>query len=160
MESLVSKTRMVRGREEVYVAAMPLRASKGPPQLLMSAAYSLNIWDLQHFMVIIKPSSPSKVSILFLPHILLLFFFYREKKFSRVESEGYSGRSRPRDVENVLYFIANIYFQVLVFDFQPKDPEDIYVALAVLSGRAVPGQIWTLFITCELSDWIFSTFFI
>ncbi|AET00968.2 hypothetical protein MtrunA17_Chr5g0447981 [Medicago truncatula] len=91
MESLVSKTRrMVRGREEVYVAAMPLRASKGPPQLLMSAAYSLNIWDLQHFMVIIKPSSPS---------------------------------------------------QVLVFDFQPKDPEDIYVALAVLSGRAVPGAV-------------------
>lgn len=68
MESLVSKTRrMVRGREEVYVAAMPLRASKGPPQLLMSAAYSLNIWDLQHFMVIIKPSSPSQVPILFLP---------------------------------------------------------------------------------------------
>lgn len=32
-------------------------------------------------------------------------------------------------------------FQVLVFDFQPKDPEDIYVALATLSGRAVLGQI-------------------
>lgn len=32
-------------------------------------------------------------------------------------------------------------FQVLVFDFQPKDPEDIYVALAALNGRAVPGEI-------------------
>ena len=34
-----------------------------------------------------------------------------------------------------------VLFQVLVYDFQPKDPEDIYVALAVLSGRAVPGEI-------------------
>jgi len=31
-------------------------------------------------------------------------------------------------------------FQVLVFDFQPKDPEDIYVAIAALYGRAVPGK--------------------
>ncbi|CAJ1971603.1 unnamed protein product [Sphenostylis stenocarpa] len=90
MVSLFSNSAMVRGRDEVYVAAMPLRATKGPPQLLMSAAYSLNFWDLQHFMVIIKPSSPS---------------------------------------------------QVLVFDFQPKDPEDIYVALAALYGRAVPGTV-------------------
>ncbi|XP_040865115.1 uncharacterized protein [Glycine max] len=81
------KTSMIRGRDEVYAAAMPLRATKRPPQLLMSAAYSLNFWDFQHFMVIIKPSSPS---------------------------------------------------QVLGFDFQPKDPEDIYVALAALNGRAVP----------------------
>jgi len=55
---------MVRGRDEVYVAAMPLRATKGPPQLLLSAAYSLNFWDFQHFMVIIKPSSPSQVNFL------------------------------------------------------------------------------------------------
>lgn len=47
-----------RGRDEVYVAAVPLRATKGPAQLLMSSAYTLNVWDLQHFMVIIKPSSP------------------------------------------------------------------------------------------------------
>ncbi|XP_061344140.1 uncharacterized protein LOC133290096 isoform X2 [Gastrolobium bilobum] len=93
MVSLLSNSAMVRGRDEVYVAAMPLRATKGPPQLLMSAAYSLNFWDLQHFMVIIKPCSPS------------------------------------------------LHSQVLVFDFQPKDPEDIYVALGVLSGRAVPGAI-------------------
>lgn len=47
-----------RGRDEVYVAAVPLRATKGPAQLLMSSAYTLNVWDLQHFMVIIKPFSP------------------------------------------------------------------------------------------------------
>ncbi|KAK7258343.1 hypothetical protein RIF29_23916 [Crotalaria pallida] len=93
-----SAATMVRGREEVYVAAMPLRATKGPPQLLMSAAYSLNLlWDLQHFMVLIQSQSPSP------PH----------------------------------------HSQVLVFDFQPKDPEDIYVALAVLSCRAVPGALLT-----------------
>ncbi|KAK9286021.1 hypothetical protein L1049_025224 [Liquidambar formosana] len=79
-------------RDEVYVAAVALRATKGPAQLLMSAAYSLNLWDLQHFMVIIKPSSPP-------------------------QSQAY------------------------VFDFQPKDPENIYVALAALSGRAVPGTV-------------------
>ncbi|ESW14511.1 hypothetical protein PHAVU_008G287400 [Phaseolus vulgaris] len=90
MVSLFWNSAMVRGRDEVYVAAMPLRATKGPPQLLLSAAYSLNFWDLQHFMVIIKPSSPS---------------------------------------------------QVLVFDFQPKDPEDLYVALAAMYGRAVPGVV-------------------
>lgn len=93
MSSLLSNIAMVRGREEVYVAAMPLRAKKGPPQLLMSAAYSLNLWDLQHYMVIIKPSS------------------------------------HP------------LHSQVLVFDFQPKDPEDIYVALAALCGRTVPGVV-------------------
>ncbi|XP_027332961.1 uncharacterized protein LOC113847862 [Abrus precatorius] len=93
MESLSLKSAMLMGKDEVYVASMPLRATKGPPQLLMSAAYSLNFWDFQHFMVIIKPDSPS-------PHS-----------------------------------------QVLVFDFQPKDPEDIYVALAALNGRAVRGTV-------------------
>lgn len=33
-----------------------------------------------------------------------------------------------------------LYFQALVFDFQPKDPENLYVALDVISGRAVPGE--------------------
>ncbi|PIN17521.1 hypothetical protein CDL12_09799 [Handroanthus impetiginosus] len=79
------------GRDEVYVAALPLRATKGPAQLLMSTAYSLNFWDLQHFMVIIKPSSPSH--------------------------------------------------QALVYDFQPRDPENILVAGAALSGRKVSGVI-------------------
>lgn len=44
-------------QEEVYVAAVELRATRGPGQLVMSAAYSLNLWDLQHFMVLIKPTS-------------------------------------------------------------------------------------------------------
>ncbi|PON77102.1 PTB domain engulfment adapter [Trema orientale] len=95
MASLLTKSTTTRGRDQVYVAAVPLRATKGPPQLLMSAAYSLNLWDLQHFMVIIKPHSP------------------------------------PPD------------FQVLVYDFQPKDPENIYAALEVLSGRPIPGAILT-----------------
>ncbi|KAK9663932.1 hypothetical protein RND81_14G007200 [Saponaria officinalis] len=80
-------------RDRVYIAAMPLRATKGPAQLLFSAAYSLNVWHLQHFMLILKPA-PS-------------------------DSQG------------------------LVFDFQPQDPENIFVALAALSGRPVPGTILT-----------------
>ncbi|CBI28797.3 uncharacterized protein LOC100241395 [Vitis vinifera] len=92
MASLFSKPTLQAGRDEVYVATMPLRATKGPPQLLMSAAYSLNLWDLQHFMVIIKPSSPT-------------------------------------------------LSQAFVYDFQPKDPENVYVALAALSGRAVQGAV-------------------
>ena len=53
-----SGTKATRAGDEVYVAAVSLRATKGPAQLLMSTAYSLNLWDFQHFMVIIKPSSP------------------------------------------------------------------------------------------------------
>ncbi|XLR06708.1 hypothetical protein S83_034646, partial [Arachis hypogaea] len=34
-------------------------------------------------------------------------------------------------------------FQLLVYDFQPKDPEDPYAAIAVLFGRSVPRQIFT-----------------
>ncbi|KAF5746136.1 hypothetical protein HS088_TW06G00301 [Tripterygium wilfordii] len=90
MASQFTKSTMSKGKDEVYVAAMPLRAAKGPAQLVMSAAYSLNLWDLQHFMVIVKPSS------------------------------------RP---------------QAVVFDFQPKDPENIYTALAVLSGQPMPGVV-------------------
>ncbi|KAL0885115.1 hypothetical protein Bca101_009097 [Brassica carinata] len=45
------------GGDAVYVATVPLRATAGPPQLIMSMAYSLNIKNLQHFMVLIKPSS-------------------------------------------------------------------------------------------------------
>ncbi|XP_073139409.1 uncharacterized protein [Henckelia pumila] len=51
------KGSIVGGGDEVYVAAVPLRVSNGPAQLLMSAAYSLNLWDLKHFMVIIKQSA-------------------------------------------------------------------------------------------------------
>ncbi|XP_056693366.1 uncharacterized protein [Spinacia oleracea] len=85
-----------RGRDEIYVATTALRASKGPAQILMSAAYSLNLWHLQHFMLIIKPSiTPTSPST----------------------------------------------FQGIVFDFQPQDPENIYVALAALTGRPIPGTI-------------------
>ncbi|KAK6918766.1 hypothetical protein RJ641_017188 [Dillenia turbinata] len=82
------------GKDAIFVATMPLRAKKGPPQLLMSAAYSLNKWDVKHFMVIVKPSSP------------------------------------PQS-------------QAIVFDFQPRDPEDANVALAALLGREVPGVVLT-----------------
>ncbi|KAK3404365.1 hypothetical protein EUGRSUZ_K00670 [Eucalyptus grandis] len=83
----------IAGRDEVYVAAVPLRATKGPAQLLTSAAYSLKLWDFQHFMVIIRATSP------------------------------------PSDS------------QAFVFDFQPEDPENVYVALAALSGRSIPGTV-------------------
>eukprot|EP00268_Persea_americana_P035962 TRINITY_DN35436_c0_g1_i1.p1 TRINITY_DN35436_c0_g1~~TRINITY_DN35436_c0_g1_i1.p1 ORF type:complete len:123 (+),score=18.23 TRINITY_DN35436_c0_g1_i1:163-531(+) len=80
----------VNGRDAVYVAALPLRATKGPAQMLMTAAYSLNFWDLQHYLVIIRPSSP--------------------------------------------------HSQAFAFDFQPQDPESLYVALAAISRRPVPGE--------------------
>ncbi|KAJ4826488.1 hypothetical protein Tsubulata_041177 [Turnera subulata] len=98
MSSLLARpTVTIRGsKDEVYVAAVPLRAAKGPAQLVMSAAYSLGFWDFQHFMVLIRPYTSS------------------------------SSQSRP---------------QAVVFDFQPKDPEDIFTAIAVLSGRAVPGTV-------------------
>ncbi|KAL2246205.1 UNVERIFIED_CONTAM: hypothetical protein Sindi_2888700, partial [Sesamum indicum] len=81
------------GRDEVFVAAVPLRATPLPPaNFLISTAYSLDFWNFQHFMVIIKPSSPP-----------------------------------PRSQH-----------QALVYDFQPEDPQNIWVAVAALSGRKVP----------------------
>uniref|UniRef100_A0A0E0K1Q4 Uncharacterized protein n=1 Tax=Oryza punctata TaxID=4537 RepID=A0A0E0K1Q4_ORYPU len=74
----------------VYVAAVPLRGPKGPAQALMSAGYSLGLWDLQHFMVLIRPD-PART-------------------------------------------------QALVFDFQPRDPEDALAAFAVLSRSKIPGK--------------------
>uniref|UniRef100_A0A0D9YU99 Uncharacterized protein n=1 Tax=Oryza glumipatula TaxID=40148 RepID=A0A0D9YU99_9ORYZ len=75
----------------VYVAAVPLRGPKGPAQALMSAGYSLGLWDLQHFMVLLRPD-PARA-------------------------------------------------QALVFDFQPRDPEDALAAFAVLSRREIPGVV-------------------
>ncbi|XP_048435192.1 uncharacterized protein LOC125474967 isoform X2 [Pyrus x bretschneideri] len=80
MASQLIQPTVTKGRDEVYVAAVPLRATKGDAQLLTSAAYSLNLWNLLHLMA-------------------------------------------------------------MVFDFQPKDPENIYVALAVLSGKAISGLV-------------------
>ncbi|ANM62370.1 PTB domain engulfment adapter [Arabidopsis thaliana] len=78
--------------DTIYVAAVPLKAAAGPPQLIMSMAYSLNISNLQHFMVLIKPSSP-------------------------------------------------IRQEVLVFDFQPRNPESIEAAISLLSGNLIPGVV-------------------
>ncbi|CAN6279029.1 unnamed protein product [Urochloa humidicola] len=49
----------------VYVAAVPLRAAKGPAQLLMSAGYSLGLWDLQHFMVLLRPDPARTQAVVF-----------------------------------------------------------------------------------------------
>ncbi|KAF9669602.1 hypothetical protein SADUNF_Sadunf14G0124500 [Salix dunnii] len=112
MAALFAKaTVLARGKDEVYVAATPLRATKGPAKLLMSTAYSLNLWDLQHFVVIIKPNSPPP------PNSQILHY------------QCTSDSPPPQNS------------QVTVFDFQPKDPENIYTALAVISGRAVPGVV-------------------
>lgn len=47
---------------EVFVAAVALTATKGPPQLLMSTVYSLSLsWDLQHFMVL--STSPAALTL-------------------------------------------------------------------------------------------------
>ncbi|KAL6634648.1 hypothetical protein ACP70R_027319 [Stipagrostis hirtigluma subsp. patula] len=53
----------------VYVAAVPLRAPKGPAQAVMSAAYSLRVWELQHFMVLLRPdpARPQALVYDFLP---------------------------------------------------------------------------------------------
>jgi hypothetical protein len=75
-----TKSAIPRGKDEVYVVAVPLRATKGPAQVLMSAAYSLNIWDLQHFMVLIKPSSPPpSCQVLFHLISILGFPFFVDK---------------------------------------------------------------------------------
>ncbi|KAG7578763.1 hypothetical protein ISN45_Aa03g029280 [Arabidopsis thaliana x Arabidopsis arenosa] len=75
-----SPTTTSAGGDAVYVAAVPLKAAAGPPQLIMSMAYSLNLSYLQHFMVI-------------------------------------------------------------VFDFQPRNPESIEAAISVLSGNLIPGVV-------------------
>ncbi|XP_074569258.1 uncharacterized protein LOC141825697 isoform X2 [Curcuma longa] len=75
----------------VHVAAVPLRAAKGPAQTLLSAAYSMGVWQLQHFVVIIHPD-PSQS-------------------------------------------------QVVAFDFQPQDPENLYALLAVLTQKHMPGVV-------------------
>ena len=40
----------------------------------------------------------------------------------------------------VYEFILGV-IQAVVFDFQPEDPVNIYVALAALSGQPIPGQL-------------------
>ncbi|XP_020885870.1 uncharacterized protein LOC9319728 isoform X2 [Arabidopsis lyrata subsp. lyrata] len=86
-----SPTTRSGGGDAVYVAAVPLKAAADPPQLIMSMAYSLNLSNLQHFMVLIKPSSLT-------------------------------------------------HQEVIVFDFQPRNPESIEAAISVLSGNLIPGS--------------------
>ncbi|CAH8261930.1 unnamed protein product [Arabidopsis lyrata] len=87
-----SPTTRSGGGDAVYVAAVPLKAAADPPQLIMSMAYSLNLSNLQHFMVLIKPSSLT-------------------------------------------------HQEVIVFDFQPRNPESIEAAISVLSGNLIPGVV-------------------
>lgn len=96
--SLLTKSAITKGRDEVYVMAVPLRATKGPAQLLMSTAYSLNLWDLHHFMVLIKPSSPPLPSQVLLsspiPTWFLFFIFLSVKEGGKNnEFSGYLGLS-------------------------------------------------------------------
>lgn len=120
------------GGDAVYVAAVPLKAAAGPPQLVMSMAYSLNLRNLQHFMVLIKPSSPirQEVSTLLRKNILLttmcLYKFLNEKTYV---------------TKSVLWiFFFSFFFQVIVFDFQPVNPESIESAISILSGKLIPGS--------------------
>lgn len=48
----------ISGRDKVYVAALPFTAAMEPFQSVTSALHGLHLWDLQHFVVIIKTSSP------------------------------------------------------------------------------------------------------
>ncbi|XP_059318345.1 uncharacterized protein LOC132068692 isoform X1 [Lycium ferocissimum] len=64
--SLAKSIGTSRRRDEVYVAAVPLRAAKGPAQLVMSTAYSLNLWDFQHFMALVydfQPEDPESIAV-------------------------------------------------------------------------------------------------
>lgn len=94
----LTTARRSSSRDEVYVAAVPLRAPKGAGQLFVSSLYSLDFFDFQHFMVILNPSSSSS-------------------------SPGGS--------------------QAVVYDFQPQDPEDLFTAVAALTGRKIPGIVLT-----------------
>lgn len=54
----------IKAKQSVYVAAVPLRAAPGPPQLLLSTAYHLGLGHphLQHYIVLIKSEFKSKSS--------------------------------------------------------------------------------------------------
>ncbi|KAI0519546.1 hypothetical protein KFK09_006996 [Dendrobium nobile] len=62
---LLTTCENAKGRDAIYVAAVPLRAPRGPAQMLVSTAYSMGAWNLQHLMVIIKPSSPHPQAFVF-----------------------------------------------------------------------------------------------
>ncbi|MCL7022022.1 hypothetical protein MKW94_014293 [Papaver nudicaule] len=87
--SNASTTTPAKG-DGIYVAAMPLRASKGPAQIVMSLTYSLNLWDLQHYMVIIKPNSPQPQSQAF-----VFDFQLQDPENINVAISALSGRRVP-----------------------------------------------------------------
>ncbi|XP_006856832.3 uncharacterized protein LOC18446659 isoform X3 [Amborella trichopoda] len=84
----LSKTPITQGGDEIYVASMPLRAPRGPPQLIMAAAYSLNSWNLQHFMVILKPASPSS-------QLIVCDFQPEDPEDVKISFAALSGRTIP-----------------------------------------------------------------
>ncbi|RVW97423.1 hypothetical protein CK203_026226 [Vitis vinifera] len=118
MASLFSKPTLQAGRDEVYVATMPLRATKGPPQLLMSArllSQSLGLAALHgHHQTLFTHSFSGPLS----SPLHMGFAHFLQFWFSSQPLTG-----------------------AFVYDFQPKDPENVYVALAALSGRAVQGAV-------------------
>ncbi|KAD4179051.1 hypothetical protein R6Q59_022615 [Mikania micrantha] len=76
-------------RSDVFVAAVPLRATKGPPQLVLSTAYSLNLsWDLQHFMVL-------SISIHLPSQVLVFDFQPQDTESISVALAALSGRKIP-----------------------------------------------------------------
>ncbi|XP_030512643.1 uncharacterized protein LOC115726756 isoform X1 [Rhodamnia argentea] len=48
----------ISGRDKVYVAALPFQAKTEPAHSVTLALHKLHLWDLQHFLVIIKTSLP------------------------------------------------------------------------------------------------------
>ncbi|KAL2464969.1 hypothetical protein Adt_40834 [Abeliophyllum distichum] len=74
-------------RDEVYVAAVPLRATRGPAQLFTSTAYSLSWWNLQHYIVIIKPFTS--------PQALVYDFQPQDPENMLVAVAALSGRKVP-----------------------------------------------------------------
>eukprot|EP01018_Ginkgo_biloba_P021893 Gb_29355 [translate_table: standard] len=41
---------------KIYVSTMALRAAPGVGQWTLSTAYAMGLWELQHFMTVLKPA--------------------------------------------------------------------------------------------------------
>jgi hypothetical protein len=105
----------------VYVAAVPLRAPQGPAQALMSAGYSLGLWDLQHFMVLLRPDPP-------------------RTQVRPAHIHPLQTLSTPREDLHGGWLTMVVLQAPLVFDFQPRDPEDALAVFSVLSRSKIPGN--------------------
>lgn len=124
-----------KARDEVSVASVPLRGTKGPAQLLVSAAYNLHSWDLQHFMVIVKPATTLNSQ----SQVQLLPFLFPDRS-EKVLQWHICWHWNQNDETGTFFFLLGFYMQVCAFDFQPEDPENISTALAALSARSIPGS--------------------